>query len=339
MPHFRPVRIAAVIPETADACSLVLDTTFDYRPGQYLTVRTPAGPRCYSLSSAPGVDDLPVVTVKRVPGGQVSNWICDHVRAGDTLDMAGPSGAFTPDSFDDDLLFLAAGSGITPIMGIVKALRGDPVLVYANRDAESIIFGARLDGLLPVIHWLDSERGIPTADSLKELLMPYTEREAFVCGPEAFVAVAEKALQSAGVPASRIRIERFEANQSATNRSGPGQFGTGQFEAEPAGGTAAGGTAEWAGDPAAVAEVAIDGQTHVLAWAPGKRLLDVIIDAGLNPPYSCRQGQCGACAVRVVSGEVTLVNNEILEEEDFAEGYILACQALPVTGSVSVTYY
>ncbi|BEL08371.1 ferredoxin--NADP reductase [Actinoplanes sichuanensis] len=316
MPYFRPVRIAAVIPETADACSLVLDTTFDYRPGQYLTVRTPAGPRCYSLSSAPGIDDRPTVTVKRVPGGRVSNWICDHVRAGDTLDMAGPAGTFTPDSLDDDLLFLAAGSGITPIMGIVKALRSDPVLIYANRDAESIIFGARLDGMLPVIHWLDSERGIPTADFLKELLLPYLQREAFVCGPEAFVAVAEKALQSAGVPASRIRVERFEANQTATEPVEEDQDG-----------------------PAAVAEVAIDGQTHVLPWAAGKRLLDVIIDAGLNPPYSCRQGQCGACAVRLVSGEVDLVNNEILEEEDFAEGYILACQAIPVTDSVSVTYY
>ncbi|GIE75133.1 3-ketosteroid-9-alpha-monooxygenase, ferredoxin reductase component [Actinoplanes philippinensis] len=307
MPDFQPVRIAAVVPETADACSLVLETTFDYRPGQYLTVRTPAGARCYSLSTAPGVDDRPAVTVKRVPGGQVSNWICDHVRAGDTVDMAGPAGSFTPDSFDDDLLFLAAGSGITPIMGILKALRGDPVLVYANRDAESIIFRDRLDAMLPVIHWLDSERGVPTAESLRELTTPYVGREAFICGPEAFVAVAEKALLAAGMAAASIRVERFEPEPVESR--------------------------------AAVAEVTIDGQTHVLPWAPGKRLLDVIIDAGLNPPYSCRQGQCGACAVRLVSGEVTLVNNEILDEEDFAEGYTLACQAVPLSDSVTVTYY
>ncbi|WP_433794903.1 2Fe-2S iron-sulfur cluster-binding protein [Actinoplanes sp. CA-252034] len=307
MPQFRPVRIAAVVPETADARSLVLDTTFDYLPGQYLTVRTPVGARCYSLSTTPGVDDSPAVTVKRVPGGQVSNWICDHVRAGDTLDVAGPAGAFTPASLDDDLLFLAAGSGITPIMGILGALRGDPVLVYANRDAASIIFRDRLDAMLPVVHWLDSERGVPTADSLRELLTPYLAREAFLCGPEAFVAVAEKALLSAGMAADRIRVERFELPPVESRAS--------------------------------TAEVAIDGQTHVLPWAPGKRLLDVIIDAGLNPPYSCRQGQCGACAVRLVSGEVTLVDNEILEEEDFAEGYILACQAVPVTDHVSVTYY
>jgi 3-ketosteroid 9alpha-monooxygenase subunit B len=307
MPDFRPIRITSVIPETADAISLVLDTALDYRPGQYLTVRTPPGARCYSLSSAPGVDAAPTVTVKRVPGGQVSNWICDNVRGGDVLDMAGPSGTFTPGSPDDDLLLLAAGSGITPIMGIVKSLRREPALVYANRDAGSIIFREALDRMLPVTHWLDSERGVPTADSLRDVLTPYISREAFVCGPEAFVAVAEKALQLAGVPASRIRVERFEI--------------------EPV------------DSPESIAEVTIDGQTHVLPWAPGKRLLDVIIDAGLNPPYSCRQGQCGACAVRLLSGEVTLVNNEILEEEDFADGYTLACQAVPVTEHVAVTYY
>ncbi|MEV0895592.1 ferredoxin--NADP reductase [Actinoplanes sp. NPDC049802] len=307
MPTFRPIRISDVITETADARSLVLDAGFGYRPGQYLTVRTPAGARCYSLASAPGVDPAPKVTVKRVPGGQVSNWICDHVRAGDVLDMSEPAGTFTPDSPDDDLLLLAAGSGITPIMGIIKSMRGgSQALIYANRDADSIIFRDELDGLLPVTHWLDSERGVPTADALRELLTAYPDRPAFVCGPEAFVAVAEKALQSAGVPASRIRVERFEL--------------------EPA------------GSRTAVAEVELDGRTHVLSWAPGKRLLDVIIDAGLNPPYSCRQGQCGACACRLLSGEVTLVNNEILEEEDFAEGYILACQAVPLTDSVTVTY-
>lgn len=306
MPVFHPIRVAEVITETADACSLVLDADLRYRPGQYLTVRTPAGARCYSLASSPFTGEPPKVTVKRVRDGQVSNWICDHVRAGDVLEMSEPAGTFTPESLDDDLLLLAGGSGITPIMGIIRSMRGDPALVYANRDPESIIFKRELAGLLPVTHWLDSERGVPTADGLAELLWPYQNRVAFVCGPEAFVAVAEKALQLAGVPAERIRVERFELVATDSR--------------------------------AAVAEVELDGQTHVLPWAAGKRLLDVIIDAGLNPPYSCRQGQCGACACRLLSGEVTMVNNEILEEEDFAEGYILACQAVPLTDNVSVTY-
>ena len=309
MPAFQQVRVAEVITETADACSLVLAADFTYRPGQYLTIKTPAGARCYSLSSAPETDSAPQVTIKRVRGGQVSNWICDNVRAGDLLAVSEPAGTFTPGSPDDDLLLLAGGSGITPIMGIIKAGRGEMHLVYANRDRASVIFGTALDGLLPVEHWLDSERGIPTADGLAAVLCPYRDREAFVCGPEAFVAVAEKALQLAGVPVGKIRVERFELPVSS-----------------PAG-------------IDAVAEVEIDGQTHVLPWAAGKRLLDVFIDAGLNPPYSCRQGQCGACACRLVEGDVELAHNEILDEEDFAENYILACQAVAVSPRVRVTYY
>ncbi|MFC7528509.1 2Fe-2S iron-sulfur cluster-binding protein [Actinoplanes sp. GCM10030250] len=312
MPDFHRITVAEVITETPDACSLILDKTFDYRPGQYLTVRTPAGTRCYSLASSPFTDTAPKVTVKRVRDGKVSNWICDNVRAGDVLEFSEPAGTFTPGSLDDDLLLLAGGSGITPIMGIIKAVRargqGDLSLLYANRDPGSIIFKDELDALLPVTHWLDDERGVPTAEALAEVLRSYPRgRDVFVCGPEAFVAVTEKALRLAGVPPSRIRVERFEIEQVDSRE--------------------------------AIAEVTIDGQTHVLPWGPGMRLLDVIIEAGLNPPYSCRQGQCGACAVRMLSGDVDLVNNEVLEEEDFAEGYILACQAVPLTDRVTVTYY
>ena len=115
MPVFRPIRIAEVITETPDARSLVLDAAFDYRPGQYLTIRTPAGARCYSLSSSPFSGERPTVTVKRVRGGQVSNWICDHVRPGDTLEFSEPAGSFTPGSLDDDLLLLAS-DGLTGMM-------------------------------------------------------------------------------------------------------------------------------------------------------------------------------------------------------------------------------
>ncbi|WP_433830146.1 flavin reductase family protein [Actinoplanes sp. CA-015351] len=307
MPDFSDISVVSVIIETAEACSLVLDASFSYQPGQYLTVRTPVGARCYSLSSSPFASSLPKITVKRVRGGAVSNWICDHVRPGDRIECSAPAGTFTPSTLDDDLLLLAGGSGITPIMGIIKALRGQAFLLYANRDADSIIFRDELDRLLPVTHWLDRTQGLPTADGLAPLLIPYRDRAAFVCGPEPFVAVAEKALQLAGVPAARIRIERFEI--------------------EPV------------GDIDSSIEVAIDGQTHTLPWPAGSRLLDVLIDAGLNPPFSCRQGQCGACAVRLTGGEVDLLHNEILDEEDFAENYILACQAIPRTPTVSITYF
>jgi len=322
------LRVAEVIAETPDAHSLVLSVppalaaAFTYRPGQYLTVLVPQNggnvARCYSLSSSPHTDADLKITVKRVRDGQASNWICDHIRAGGTLDLLPPAGELTPATLDDDLLLLAGGSGITPVMGIVKSVlahgRGRLALVYANRDARSVIFGADLAALcerygdrLTVTHWLDSERGAPEAEALAELIAPVAGREAYVCGPEPFVAVSRKALQQAGVPEERIRVERFEIEQEATVD--------------------------------ATLEVEIDGQTHRLPWPAGKRLLDVVIEAGLNPPFSCRQGHCGSCALRLLSGEVELVNNEVLEQEDFDEGYTLACQAVARSANVKVTYY
>ncbi|MEV8509011.1 ferredoxin--NADP reductase [Actinoplanes sp. NPDC051475] len=324
---FHRLRVAEVIAETADAHSLVLAvppalaSAFGYLPGQYLTVRVPGGggtvARCYSLSSSPHTDPDLKITVKRVRDGQASNWICDNVRAGAELDLAPPAGTFTPASLDDDLLLLAGGSGITPVMAIIKSVlahgRGRLALVYANRDADSVIFAGELAALrerhperLMVTHWLDHERGAPRGEDLAPLLSPYTKREAFVCGPEPFVVVARQALGRAGVAEDRIRVERFDSALPATED--------------------------------ATAEVTLDGQTHRLPWPAGTRLLDVIIAAGLNPPFSCRQGNCGACACRLLTGEVELVHNEVLEEEDFADGYILACQAVARSGTVVVSY-
>ena len=322
------LRVAEVVAETPDAHSLVLSvppalaTTFAYRPGQYLTVLVPQNggnvARCYSLSSSPHTGEDPKITVKRVRDGHASNWICDHVRAGETLDFLPPAGEFSPASLDDDLLLLAGGSGITPVMGIIKSVlargRGRLALVYANRDRRSVIFRDELAALaerhgdrLSVTHWLDSERGAPDEASLAEMITDWTAREAYVCGPEPFVAVSRKALQQAGVPEDQVRIERFDVDQVAGID--------------------------------ATLEVEIDGQTHRLPWPAGQRMLDVVIGAGLNPPFSCRQGHCGSCALRLLSGEVELVNNEVLEQEDFDEGYTLACQAVARTETVSVTYY
>ncbi|GAA2643308.1 ferredoxin--NADP reductase [Paractinoplanes durhamensis] len=316
------LRVAEVIAETADAHSLVLTVppalaaTFAYRPGQYLTVIVPgSGARCYSLSSSPHTDQDLKITIKRVRDGQASNWICDHVRAGQTLELLPPAGEFSPASLDDDLLLLAGGSGITPVMGIIKSVlahgRGRLHLIYANRDERSIIFAGELAALagdrLTVTHWLDSERGTPSPASLAALLAPGDGRKAYICGPELFVAMACDALQQAGVSPDLVHVERFEITPEETAD--------------------------------ATLEVEIDGQTHHLPWPAGKRMLDVIIEAGLNPPFSCRQGHCGACALRLLRGKVDLVNNEVLEQEDFDEGYTLACQAVARSDEVSVTYY
>ncbi|WP_436535433.1 2Fe-2S iron-sulfur cluster-binding protein [Actinoplanes sp. HUAS TT8] len=317
------LRVAEVIAETADAVSLVLTVPpelsdiFAYRPGQYLTVLQPVA-RCYSLSSSPQTDKDLKITIKRVRGGEASNWICDHVTVGDTLELLPPAGEFTPDSLDDDLLLLAGGSGITPVMAIIKSVlasgRARLTLIYANRDADSIIFEAELSSLaerhadrLVVTHWLDSERGNPGPDALAALVADERAKTPYICGPEVFVEIAREALQRAGVPRDRVRVERFALDQVITVD--------------------------------ATLDVELDGRTHRLPWPAGKRMLDVVIEAGLNPPFSCRQGHCGACACRLLGGKVEMINNEILEEEDFAEGYVLACQSVARSENVSITYY
>ena len=221
------VPVAEVIRETDDACSLVLDVppplaaTFGYRPGQFITVRVPSDrtgsvARCYSLCSSPLTGERPAITVKRTAGGFASNWIADHVRAGSVLDLLPPAGTFSPRSLDGDFLLFAAGSGITPVMSILKSVlaagRGRVVLVYANRDEQSVIFGAELRklagsaaGRLVVVHWLDSLHGVPAAGPIAALTRPYAPYDVFICGPDPYLAVVREALG----PGRRVHVERF----------------------------------------------------------------------------------------------------------------------------------
>jgi 3-ketosteroid 9alpha-monooxygenase subunit B len=247
------------------------------------------------------------------------------------LDLLPPAGMFSPRSLDGDFLLFAAGSGITPVMSILKSAlhagRGRIVLVYANRDERSVIFASALrrlaadsGGRLVVVHWLDSLLGVPSATALAALARPhaalYPTGEAFICGPDPFLALVREALGQLRVPGGRIHAERFLS------------LAENPFEA----------AVVQDGALAATLSVTLDGATTELAWPAGARMLDVLIDAGLDAPYSCRQGICGACACQLTSGDVEMAHNEVLAEGDLAEGYILACQALALTPGVSITY-
>ena len=304
---------------------------FDYRPGQFVTVRVPSErcgsvARCYSLSTSPLAGEQPAITVKRTDGGYASNWIAEHVAAGSVLDVLPPAGTFCPGSLDGDFLLFAAGSGITPVMSILKSAlaagRGRVVLVYANRDEGSVIFGPALralasasGGRLVVVHWLDSLLGVPSAAALAALARPYVSFDAFICGPDPYLAAVREALGRLGVPGSRVHVERFLS------------LAENPFEDTP-----------FSGGTAATLSVTLDGATTLLPWPAGTRMLDVLIEAGLDAPYSCRQGICGACACQLTGGEVEMAHNEVLEPADLADGYILACQAVSVTPSVSISY-
>jgi len=340
--HVLELELADVIDETADARSLVfkvpdgLEIPADklrYAPGQFLTLRVPSErtgsvARCYSLCSSPFADEPLTVTVKRTDGGYASNWLCDHAHAGMKLHVLAPSGTFVPKSLDTDFLLLAAGSGITPMMSICKSAlaegSGKVVLIYANDDENSVIFAAALRELaakypdrLTVVHWLVSVQGLPNAAALTTLVAPYAAHDAYICGPAPFMAAAEEALKAAGT--ERIHIEVFKSLESDP-------FAAVVVEEDDS------------EEGPATAIVTLDGQTHEVSWPRQAKLLDVLLDQGLDAPFSCREGHCGACAVVKKSGEVDMEINDVLEPSDIAEGLILACQSRPRSDSVEVTY-
>ena len=317
------LRVVEVVDETPDAKSFVLEGGgFTPRPGQFLTVRIGTAARCYSLCSAP--DEPLKITVKRTPDGYGSHWMCDNAVVGTELDVLGPVGVFTPASLDADLLAFAGGSGITPVMSIIRAVlsggTGRVTLVYANRDERSVIFARELTRLsaehpdrLAVVHWLESVQGLPTPAQLAALARPCAE--AFLCGPAPFMEAARTAARQAGV--ERVHVERFTSLSSNP------------FEDVE--------TTEDDG-PDATVDVDLDGEHHRFPWPARTKLLDLLLDKGLDAPYSCREGACSACVCRLVEGEVKMLNNDVLDEQDLAEGFVLACQSVPVTDAVKITY-
>jgi len=344
--HVLELQIAEVVAETDEARSLVFTVPdgpndpdipaerLRYAPGQFLTLRVPSDrtgsvARCYSLCSSPYTDDALTVTVKRTADGYASNWLCDNAHKGMRIHVLAPSGNFVPKTLDDDFLLLAAGSGITPIMAICKSALseggGQVTLLYANRDDRSVIFrdalrelAAKYPDRLTVVHWLESLQGLPSATALAKLAAPYTGRPAYICGPGPFMQASREALQALDVPAQQVHIEVFKSLDSDP-------FAAVKIE-------------DTGDEPPATAVVQLDGETHTVSWPRNAKLLDVLLAKGLDAPFSCREGHCGACACTLRSGNVTMEVNDVLEQQDLDDGLILACQSHPETDSVEVTY-
>lgn len=363
------IHVARVIAETSDACSIEFDVPpestdhFAYRPGQFLTVRVPSErtgsvARCYSLCSAPHEGGPLKVTVKRTRDGYGSNWLCDNAEPGLAVDVLAPAGIFTPKSLGTDLLLCAGGSGITPVMSILKSVlaegSGKVALIYANRDEKSVIFADELADLatrypdrLVTVHWLETVQGLPTTPKLAAITAPWADREAFLCGPGPFMDAARAALTELGVDRKRIRIEKFKSlprnpfeieEPAAKAAAEAGAIVDAEAE-DTAGPQGAEDDAVTVTEGAPVSlTVELDGAEHSLAWPRQQKLLDFLLERGLDAPYSCRAGSCSACSCRIVAGEVKLLHNEVLESVDLDEGIILACQSIPITDDVSVTY-
>ncbi|SDD15910.1 ferredoxin--NADP reductase [Nocardioides lianchengensis] len=361
------LKVVDVVEETADAHSISFEVPagaeerFAYKPGQFLTLavpsdRTGVAARCYSLSSSPVGGGALTVTVKRTADGYASNWICDHLREGDSIRVLPPSGIFTPASLSADLLLFAGGSGVTPIVSITRtALQqgtGRIVLFYANRDESSVIFARELTELaaehpdrLLVVHWLESVQGLPSQEQVRAFASAYPSYDAFVCGPAPFMKLTVAALKDLEFPRERRHQEKFIS-------LGGNPFGdlhdqeVAEHEIEAAESDSDDTGVDLDADPAADRpqgpvrlEVELDGEHHAFDdWAPGTKLLDHLESKGVKAPYSCREGECSACAIRLLEGDVKMLHNDVLDEEDLADGIRLGCQAVPVTDTVKVTY-
>lgn len=350
---FHPLRIAALRRETEDAVSLAFDIpaslreTFAFRPGQYLTLRTTRDGedirRAYSICA--GLDDGALrVAVKHVPGGRFSAHANTALRPGDTLDVMPPEGRFghTPDPAAARLyLGLAAGSGITPILSVLKSiLAREPasrfILLYGSRSTPHILFRTELEdlkdrhlGRLSVVHTLSRETqdiaalngrldGAKLGTLLPGLADPAAIDQAFICGPAAMLDDLPTALAALGTPPDRIQVERFTpAAPSASHRPSP-----------PAADAPA----------AAIATIIHDGATHDVPVAEGETVLDAALRAGLDLPWSCHGGMCSTCRARVTQGAVRMAVNFSLEPWETDAGYALTCQSHPTTDRLTVDY-
>jgi len=354
------LRVAEVRPETGDAVSVVFDApdgdaeAFAFKPGQFLTLGVPSDrtglvARCYSICVPPG--EPLTVTVKRTVDGYASNWINDHLTAGDTVRVLPPAGIFTPASFDDDLLLWAGGSGITPVMSIVRTTlaqgSGRIVLFYANRDERSVIFASALAALaaehpdrLQVVHWLESVQGLPTREQIHAFASAYATWTSFCCGPAPFMKVVSDSLRALDFPRARRHQEKFVS-------LGGNPFGDVEEVLAARATLESADDADEAEDAAPAGpsgpvkvEVELDGEQHIFDdWQPGMKLLEFLESKGVKAPYSCREGECSACAIRLLSGEVRMLHNDVLEQEDLDEGIRLGCQSVPASEDpVKVSY-
>jgi 3-ketosteroid 9alpha-monooxygenase subunit B len=352
---FHELRVARIVQETADTRSFVLDVPtalrplFHYEAGQFLTFQIQLGAttlnRCYSLSSAPDCDDELQFTVKRVAGGRISNWFHDAIEAGQVLRVLPPTGGFTLRAGSRrPLAFFSGGSGITPVLSIVKTALATTEratkLVYANRDADSIIFGTTLaaladrnPGRLALVHHLDAERGLLDAARAREQIAASSrDAEFYLCGPGPFMELVERVLHEEGVPDERIFIERFEHLEAS--HASEDQLMTSLTPGEPVFAN----TSQVALAPPATITVHLDGAVHEIPHAAGDTLLQSARRAGLSPPAACEDGYCGCCMATLLQGEVAMAQCHALDDDERARGLILTCQARLVSGAVEVRW-
>ena len=343
--HFHPLRVRDLSPDADDAMVIGfavpddLAETFRFAPGQYLTVKRGDLRRSYSICAAPG--EALRVGVRKVPGGVFSTWLHENLKAGDLLDVMEPQGHFGAALAGQPhhVLAVAGGSGITPILSILKArLAGDALarctLFYANRRAASTMFKEELEDLKNrnltrlALHPVFSREVVDTplhagrldgAKIATLLSLAGPVDQAFVCGPHAMNDEVEAALLAAGLAPECVHVERFGIPPSAADAT---------LHAPQAG-------------DATTATITIvrDGLTRNVAFQPSdESILAAAGRAGLEVPYSCRSAVCATCRAKLIEGRVRMDRNFALEKADLEAGFVLTCQAHPLTERVRVSF-
>ena len=347
LPHRTPdmarrLEVTRVVRETDDAVSIYVTeadgSPIEFQPGQFLSVDVTVGGeklrRAYSLASACLPDVPRHITVKRIQDGRVSHHLNETIAEGDELAVLGPSGNFTvePRSVNQrHLVMIAGGSGITPIMSILETVlrieAGSRVtLIYGNRGWDDIIFRDRLQALcdefrerLTVDHvlehppeWWTGERGLLTRDIIESRLHALGLeddglRRYFICGPTPMMDAAHAVLEARGVPSSRVAEERFTSPEARADISGSTHT--------------------------ELVTIARAGGEHGVQVEPGQTILEAALGAGVDMPFSCAMGGCGACRVRLVGGDVEMEEPNCLSRSEREQGYVLTCIGRPLTQS------
>jgi ring-1,2-phenylacetyl-CoA epoxidase subunit PaaE len=357
-----PLPIREIIDETPDAYSVVFDRpedeAFRYLPGQHLTIKLDMDGetvrRAFSLSSSPYYDDFLSITVKRVEGGKASNYIRDHMKAGDIVELLPPMGKFKVDpdpSNHKHYILIGGGSGITPLMSILKTVlavepKSRVTLWYCNRDEESIIFRQQLKALqkrykkrLDLVHtltragsgWkgehgrLDEKR---IYDLVSDLFMRDEYRkEYFICGPLGMIEAARAALDKHAVNPADVHRELYNAPPPSEDEVAV------EYGSQPI----SDGESEYELTTRKI-RVVYDKRPLSFEVRPDQSILDAAIEAELDPPFACQSGICTTCRAMLKAGVISMDETEGLSNEELQEGYILTCQSHPLTDDVEVEY-
>lgn len=345
---FHALKVAGIARLCDDAVAVTFDvppslaSDFDFKPGQSLTLRRSVEGRderrSYSICAAAGT--APRVGVRLVPGGLFSSWLLNDVRAGDTIEVAPPSGSFTPDLTEGGHhVLIAAGSGITPVLSIVSSLLATPdatvTVLYGNRRTDTVMFADELADLkdrapsrLELIHVLSREPreaelftgrlDVPKLRQLFSSLVPVSTVDHFwLCGPFEMVTGAQELLASLDVPASRVHQELFYVDTPPEPVA----------HLDP---TVAGESSE--------VSVVLDGRSSAMTLPRSSSVLDGAQKFRPDLPFACKGGVCGTCRARVTEGKVDLRRNFALEKAEVEAGFVLTCQSYPVSETVTVDF-